>query len=91
MRLSEKAKQDASVIYKSLLFIRDNIRSKSIGQLKEHVVQLILSAGFEKVDYVEICNANTLELIDVWDGKMPLVALCAAFIEGVRLIDNMLL
>lgn len=91
MRLSEKAKQDASVIYKSLLFIRDNIRSKSIGQLKEHVVQLILSAGVEKVDYVEICNANTLELIDVWDGKTPLVALCAAFIEGVRLIDNMLL
>jgi len=91
MRLSEKAKEDAAVIYKSLLSIKENIQPGPLSHLKEDTVRSIVSAGFEKVDYVEICYADTLELIEEWDGKTPLVALCAAFIEGVRLIDNMLL
>lgn len=91
MRLSEKAKQDAAIIYKTLVFIKEDIKTGSVAHLKDWAVQSLVSAGFEKVDYVEICNADTLELMDEWNGKTPLVALCAAFIEGVRLIDNMIL
>jgi pantoate--beta-alanine ligase len=90
MRLSDDAKQKASAIFKALTFIKNNISSQPIEQLKQKAFAIIIDAGFEKIDYIEICEAETLKPLDkVQQTKM--VALVAAFIEGVRLIDNMLL
>jgi pantoate--beta-alanine ligase len=49
---------------------------------------MLTAAGFEKIDYVTIAHADTLENISVWDGQTPVIGLVAAFISGVRLIDN---
>jgi len=38
-----------------------------------------------------LADADTLELISEWDGKTKLVALIAAFMGKVRLIDNLIL
>ncbi|MEO6490308.1 MAG: hypothetical protein ABIO04_10240 [Ferruginibacter sp.] len=38
-----------------------------------------------------MADADTLELQTEWDGKKNIVALIAAYINDVRLIDNMLL
>ena len=59
-------------------------------EMKKSSFQHLSNAGF-KVDYIEIANAHTLELLNDWDGKTPMVALAAAFLDNVRLIDNMLL
>ena len=56
---------------------------------KQKISGLLSSDGFQP-DYVELANAKTLALVEVWDGKEELVALIAAFLSGVRLIDNML-
>ena len=53
-------------------------------------VNNLINAGF-KVDYVEIADAANLEIINQWDGNKKLVAVAAAFLGDVRLIDNMLL
>jgi pantoate--beta-alanine ligase len=58
----------------------DNIKNKARRMLEEN--------GF-KVDYAEIANAKTFSLINEWDGKEKLIALIAAFMNEVRLIDNM--
>ncbi len=50
---------------------------------------MILDKGFEKIDYVTIAEADSLAEITEWNGETKLVALVAAFIGGVRLIDNM--
>ncbi len=42
-------------------------------------------------DYVEIAEAGNLKAIDKWNGTTELVAVVAAFIDDVRLIDNILL
>jgi len=90
MRLSHEAKQKASAIFKALTFIKNNIYSQPFEQLKEKGSTIILHEGFEKIDYIEICDAETLTpLKKIQQTKM--VVLVAAFIEGVRLIDNMLL
>ena len=90
MRLSGDAKQKASAIFKALTFIKNNISSQQTEQLKQKASAIILDAGFEKIDYIEICDAETLKPFDkVQQTKM--VVLVAAFIEGVRFIDNMLL
>ena len=43
------------------------------------------------IDYVEIADAVSLEIVEEWDGKQKLVALVAAYQDEVRLIDNMLI
>ncbi len=89
MRLSDKDKISAAAIHQSLSFIRDQIIK---GPVKNWIVEattLLLDAGFEKVDYVSIADADNLTEIAVWDGKTPVVVLVAAFIGGVRLIDNL--
>lgn len=53
---------------------------------------MLTDAGF-RIDYVELADANTLQpatatMATVYQG--PRVALIAAFLHDVRLIDNML-
>ena len=46
----------------------------------------LLDAGFERVEYIDLCDAETLLWIDRLDGPARLLA--AAWVGGVRLIDN---
>jgi pantoate--beta-alanine ligase len=91
MRLSEEARQRATVIFKSLNFIREHIAIGNLSPIKETSIKQIMDAGFEKVDYVSICNAVTLQPVEDWDGQEKLIALVAAFIDDIRLIDNIVL
>lgn len=90
MRLNEKERKDAVAIYQSLIFIKEHIQQTEIAKLKKEAENNLTDNGFQ-VDYVEIADANTLELITAWDGKKKIVALIAAYMNEVRLIDNMLL
>lgn len=89
MRLSNEARKNASAIYKALMFIKNNIVEKGIEECKGEGKEIILSSGFDKIDYVEICDAVTLQPITEIKTAKHAVALVAAFTEGVRLIDNM--
>ena len=91
MRLSGHAKQKAVNIYKALNFIKNNLATIPLQQLKAEASKTLMNAGFQKIDYIEICDAKTLMPVKEYDGKTKLVALAAAFIEDVRLIDNLLL
>jgi pantoate--beta-alanine ligase len=90
MRLSEQQRGEAVDISKTLRFIRENLQYQSLNALKSTATEQLQQAGF-KVDYVEIAHAETLEPIEEWDGKTPLVALVAAFLGDIRLIDNLIL
>jgi pantoate--beta-alanine ligase len=89
-RLTEAARAKAPLIHQTLESIKKEIRPGEVKQLKQQAVAILSAADF-KVDYIEIAEAATLRLIDQWDGTTPLVALAAAFIGDVRLIDNLLL
>ena len=91
MRLSDADKQRATAVFTVLNYVKQNIQSGPLSHLLFNAQDQIRSAGFEKIDYVAICNASTLEPIANWDGKEKLVVLVAAFLSGVRLIDNMVI
>jgi pantoate--beta-alanine ligase len=91
MRLSGAAKQKAAAINNAHLFIKNNLLKLSLPQLVERADAFLNDAGFEKIDYIEICDAFSLEAAKEYKKDQKLVVLTAAFIEGVRLIDNMLL
>lgn len=90
MRLDKEAREKAVEISRTLLHIKSSLKTGDLSELKTAAVEQLNRTGF-KTDYVEIADADTLELIGRWDGKQKLVALCAAFLGEVRLIDNMLL
>lgn len=91
LRLSEKEKEAAAVIYKCLVTIQGGLKPGSLDNLVTEATAAILAAGFDKIDYVSIADAATLLPVTVWDGQSKLVALVAAFMGGVRLIDNLTL
>lgn len=90
MRLSAEDFSTASIISHSLQFIKDNWQKEEFGQLKQKAWDNLTAKGL-KPDYVEIADADNLQLLDKWNGSQRLVALIAAFMRDVRLIDNMIL
>lgn len=90
MRLNEQERKQAGTIYETLTFMKKELQPGNLQALKQKATDLLQAKGF-KVDYTEIANASTLELLNEWDGNDRLVALIAAFVNEVRLIDNMIL
>lgn len=90
MRLSPEDRKKAPAIYRALDYIKKELRAGELTGLKAKAGQQLTEAGF-KVDYTEIAHAETLQIMDSWNGKDPLVALVAAFLNEVRLIDNMVI
>lgn len=90
MRLSAEARAKAIAIPDALSFVKSNLQP---GQLLPLMLEArsFLTAQKMKVDYLEIADAGTLEPTDNWNGKQKLVALAAAFLGEVRLIDNMVI
>ena len=90
MRLNEAEREKAVFIFKSLLYTKENIGSTGIETIKNNAIYMLAGEGF-RVDYIEIADAKTLEPASNWDGNQKLVALAAAYLNEVRLIDNLLL
>jgi len=90
MRLNKEERQAATTIFKALSFIKSNIDLKNTEQLKQEAQSMLEDKNFN-VDYVEIADAGNLDEIKNWDGKKKIVALAAAYLNDVRLIDNLIL
>lgn len=88
LRLNNEQKEQAAGISQMLSFIKDNYTTTPLKQLQEYASTFLLSHGFNKVDYVAIVDEDTLQPVTetTKDGKS--IALIAATIGDVRLIDN---
>ncbi len=88
-RLSELARQSAPRIYECLNYAKANYRTKNITSIEEWCKSHLLEDALYTLEYFNIVNAETLMPIE--NSKEKAVALCAAFLDGVRLIDNLVL
>lgn len=89
-RLSTKGLQQASILYKSLIYAKEQLQKKvDFLDITREIQNLCYESSVD-LEYFEIVNPITLESIseiEVYDE----VALCiAGYVEGVRLIDNMI-
>lgn len=89
-RLTAAQRKTAPLIFKVLSEIKSRLTPGNLEQLKQEAALTLNDGGF-RVEYVEIADVATLYPADEWDGHTPLVALTAAFLGDVRLIDNLLL
>jgi pantoate--beta-alanine ligase len=89
MRLPEAAREKATAIFKALTYIKDHLKPGDLADLKEQGERQLIEKGF-RIDYLEIVNATTLTPVAAWNGSERLVLLAAAFLNEVRLIDNII-
>jgi pantoate--beta-alanine ligase len=89
-RLSEKELKQARFISNVLSRIKQTVQAGPVEPIVSAAEQALRENGF-KVDYVAIAAADNLEIVEEWDGQRPLVTLAAAYLNEVRLIDNMLI
>jgi pantoate--beta-alanine ligase len=87
-RLLPDDRVKATTISAALRYIKENIKGGNIEDTKQTAKEMLLKNGF-RIDYVEVADADTLESVEEWNGKQKIVALAAAFLNKVRLIDNM--
>lgn len=78
----------AANIYKILLTVKEKLLSgKEVKTVLLSAKNELLAVGFEKVDYIELRDAETL--MPLLALKSPARILVAARIGGVRLLDNL--
>jgi pantoate--beta-alanine ligase len=87
MRLDAEARAVASALPRQMSGAARALRADTpVPQALAAATDGLLAAGFDRVDYMDLCDAQTLLWIDQVDGPARLLA--AAWVGGVRLIDN---
>ena len=86
--LSEQEKEQASHVYRVMEAAKDALQQadRDLTAITQKAEKELTKQGF-KLDYFNICNANTLQLAQ--NNDTNLVILVAAFLGDVRLIDNL--
>lgn len=90
VRLDQEQRKTATAIFQSLNQMKTELQPGTLTVIKEQATLFLQSKGF-RVDYTELAHAETLALLDHWNGIDPVVAVIAAYLGEVRLIDNMVL
>ncbi len=86
--LSESGRKKAVTIHEVLNSVKAAIdEERSVADALQNGRQRLTSSGFE-VQYLEACDIETLEPLT--EPRKPVVLLCAAKLDNVRLIDNMI-
>lgn len=89
VRLSPSARAIAPKIYESLLLAKNQLSSGDTVSDTKAVIEKYFSNYPEfKVEYFEICNFETLESLEMRAEPTKTAICIAAFLDGVRLIDN---
>ncbi len=87
VRLTAQGRAVAGMLYSAITAAADDIRSgQSDRQAIREAAEKVRAAGFDRVEYIELRDAETLMPSD--DPQKPRRMLAAAWLDGVRLIDN---
>lgn len=87
LRLTEAGRARAPVLYAAITRAANDIRAGHADRMAiREAAQEMRAAGFERVEYIELRDAATLMPSD--DPARPRRMLAAAWVDGVRLIDN---
>ena len=87
-RLSAEAKKEAKIIYETLNWVKQHLLDYDNEVLAELGERRLKNFSGLILEYFDVVDKTSLRHTK---NKENLIALCAARIEGVRLIDNMIL
>lgn len=88
-RLTDPQRAVAGTIYQCLISILSKAPSGNFTVVQKECADLLADKGFVP-EYIALADAATLQLLDNYSATTQMVALIAAKLGNVRLIDNML-
>ena len=88
LRLSSQHRKAAPLIYKTLQESSYMFLKKPIAEIKKTVISSINSNPYLKVEYFEIVNADTFEVINHHNEAEKCLGVIAVSAGDIRLIDN---
>jgi pantoate--beta-alanine ligase len=86
LRLSEEQRAKAPAIYEALRIAQEKFHTVPVAQIQQDASEQLTTKGF-RVDYFEIVDATTL--LPLNGDAQPAVAVVAAYLDDIRLIDNL--
>ena len=87
-RLSTKAREKASLIFKTLQNTAENFKTESLEKLQKEVETTFKNEKEFTLEYFEIAEEKTLLEAKIKEESKNYRAFIAVFVENIRLIDN---
>jgi pantoate--beta-alanine ligase len=88
--LSTENKEKAAVIYKTLIYCKENFKKKSFKNIYNDCKKEINSLNDFELEYLEITDNKTLKKTKKNDVNKSFRVFICVLVNGVRLIDNIL-
>jgi len=88
MLLSTEERKAASLIPKLMQEAKNLSAKMPLADLKNKLLEEIKTEPLLKADYIEFCNADTLEAVTEINSNEKIICLAAIFSGKIRLIDN---
>lgn len=90
-RLTAEERIIAGMVPDMMQQVNKILREQSIDAAKKFITDLVSKISIMKLDYFEVCDAETLESLSDYNPKNKTVSLIAVFVGNIRLIDNWLI
>lgn len=91
VRLSKQGRLQALALYRALQQTKADVHKKNIDALRDQATTMLSHSPGIRLEYFAIYDATSFSEAVTTTKERPLVALVAAWVDGVRLIDNLLL
>lgn len=91
VRLTPQGRQQALALYRTLQQTKADLSEKGLDAVRKEAITTLQDSSGVQLEYFAIYDAETFkEATEITTNRL-LVALVAAWVDGVRLIDNLLL
>jgi len=90
-RLSLEERKQATVLHRALLHAATSAFRNSVEETSKAALETLSTVPEVRLDHFGIADVDTLEPLTAWGKRTEAVALVAAFVGPVRLIDNITL
>jgi len=89
LRLDKKGQEIAPKIYQNLCLAKEQILANNpINVVLEKIAQNLTNVGFGKVDYLQVCDEENLQPVDIFNPNIKSRLFIAIYADQIRLIDN---
>ena len=90
IRLSPTGREQAVNLYKSLILLKESISANDLNTGINRAKEFLDSKNLI-VEYLEVVDGYNLESVVDLNYKNPIIACLVVRIDGVRLLDNMII
>jgi pantoate--beta-alanine ligase len=90
MRLSEEEREQAQAISAALFNARAQCQDLAPLKVADQGMEALVLAEGVNPEYFEVVDADSLQVLESWEGVHRVLIAAAAFVGPVRLIDNVL-